>query len=189
MATLGAILTNAQVSLTADVTGTLPAANGGTGVPGIAHTLIATIPASNGPESLFRNEHPVLAFDDTTAESLLIHRFVSPLYVGGDITLLIDWVAETATTGDVVWGGEFERITPGGQDIDSDGFAAQRTTTSTTNGTSGIVTRTTIVFTQAQADAVAANDLYRLRIQRVAADGGDTMTGDAQLLRVIITGS
>ncbi len=79
----------------------------------------------------------------------------------------------------------FERIAPGGQDIDSDGFDAIQTVTDTTNATSGIVTRTSITFTQAQADSIAAGDAFRLRVTRDANAGGDTMTGDAQILRVV----
>ncbi len=84
-----------------------------------------------------------------------------------------------------MWGLEAETITPGGQDIDVDGFATQQTGTSTTNGTSGIVTRTSITLTQAQFDAITAGDAFRLRVQRVAGAGGDTMVGDAQVLRIV----
>ncbi len=45
---------------------------------------------------------------------------------------------------------------------------------------------TTITLTQAEADSIAAGNLYRLRLERVTGDGGDTMTGDAQVLRVIV---
>jgi len=82
------------------------------------------------------------------------------------------------------WSIEFERNAPGGDDIDSDSFAAQQIATSTTNGTSGIITRSTITLTQAQADAIEALDSYRMRLQRVVGDVGDDMVGDAQVLRV-----
>jgi len=86
------------------------------------------------------------------------------------------------------WGyaGNHGAESAGGQDIDADGFATQQTATSTTNGTSGIVTRTTITLTQAQADSIAAGDTYRLRLERVATDGGDNMSGNAEVLRVIV---
>jgi len=73
-----------------------------------------------------------------------------------------------------------------GHDIDADSFDTQQTTTDTTSGTSGIIKRTTITLTNAEADLIAAGDSFRIRVQRVAAGGGDTMTGDAELLRVSV---
>lgn len=145
---------------------------------------LVTFPASAPAGATSRNGHPVLTFDDTTAENVVIHDVLSADYATGSVSVRVDWVAATATTGAVVWGIEVERDTPGGQDIDADGFAAQQTATSTTSGTSGIVTRTTITLTQAQADSWTAGDAYRMRVQRVAANGSDTLVGDAQVLRV-----
>jgi len=144
----------------------------------------ATFPSSNPAVANSRNAHPILAFDDATAESVVFHGVISTDYSDGDVSVNIDWVAETATTGDVVWGIEIERIDQGVTDIDSDSFAAQQTGTDTTSGTSGIVTRTTITLTQAQADSWTTGDAFRLRVQRVAASGSDTMTNDAEVLRV-----
>ena len=132
-----------------------------------------------------RNAHPILAFNDTTAESVVFHEVMGNDYSAGNLTIDIDWVAETATTGGVTWGVEVERTAPGGTDIDSDSFDTQQTGTSTTNGTSGIKTRTSIVLTQAEADGITAGDAFRLRIQRVTGDGGDDMSDDAQILSVI----
>lgn len=147
---------------------------------------MATFPSSSPAVAFSRNEHPLLAFDDTVAENVIFHWIMSNDYSDGNLTVDIDWVAETAVVGDVVWGVEFERLNAGGQDIDSDGFATQQTGTDTTNGTSGIITRTSIALTQAQADLIAAGEAFRLRVQRVAVSGSDTMVGDAQLLRVSV---
>lgn len=145
----------------------------------------ATFPASNPAAASSRNGHPILAFDDTTAENVIFSPVMSNDYSAGNLTIDIDWVAETATTGGVTWGVEFERVAPGGTDIDSDSFHTQQTGTSTTNGTSGIKTRTSITLTQAEADGIAAGDAFRLRVQRVTGDGGDTLADDAQILGVI----
>ena len=104
----------------------------------------------------------------------------------GQFILIADliWVAASAVVLDVVWGVRVEAIAPGGLDIDGDSFAAQQTGTSTTNGTSGVVTRTTITLTQAQADSIAAGDRFRLEIQRVAGDVGDDLVGDAQIVGI-----
>ena len=81
---------------------------------------------------------------------------------------------------------QFEKTAPGDNDIDSDSFATQQTGNSTTNGTSGVITRTTITLTQAEANGVLANDDFRIRVERVTGDGGDTMIGDAQIVGVVV---
>jgi len=142
----------------------------------------ALYPATDPAAAFSRNGHPIINFDDTTAENVIFNSKVPSSYIGNSLSLEIDWVAESAIAGDVVWGIEFEANAAGGNDIDSDSFAAQQTGTDTTSGTSGVITRTTIVLTQAQADAIAALDSYRMRLQRVAASGSDTMVGDAQVV-------
>lgn len=145
----------------------------------------ATFPASSPAAASSRNEHPLLGFDATTAENVVFHGVLSKDYQSGNALLIdIDWVAETATTGAVVWGVEIEAIAAGGHDIDADSFDTQQTATGSANGTSGIVTRTQISLTNAEADAIAAGSAYRLRLQRLPADASDTMAGDAQVLRV-----
>jgi len=144
----------------------------------------ATFPASNPAQAESRNGHPLLAFDDSTDENVIFHESISHDYAEGNLTIDIDWVAASAITDDVKWDVSFERAAPGGQDIDSDSFAAIRTGTSTTNGASGVVTRTSITFTQAQADSIAAGDSFRLKITRDTSVV-DNMAGDAQILRVV----
>lgn len=144
----------------------------------------AIFPSSDPATANSRNGHPIITYDDTTAESVLFSSIMSDGYDGKDININIDWVAETATTGGVTWGVAFERNAPGGNDIDSDSFDTQQTGTSTTNATSGVITRTTITLTQAEADGIESLDDYRLKLERVVSDGGDDMTGDAQVIRV-----
>lgn len=146
----------------------------------------ALFPGSNPASAFSRNGHPILAFDASTAEKILFGDNIQSGYAGEDIKVDIEWVAKTATTGGVTWGVEFERNTPGGNDIDSDSFAAQQTGNSTTAGNSGVITRTTITLTQAQADGLIAGDYFRMRFERVTGDGGDNMSGDAQILRAVV---
>ena len=140
--------------------------------------------AASGPAAKARNGHPLINFDPSTAEYVTFHGVMSRDYSAGNVIVDIDWIAETATSGAVVWSVEWERMNAGGTDLDADSFATQQTGTTTTSGTSGIVNRTTITLTQAQADSIAAGDSFRLRLGRVAASGSDTMANDAQLLRV-----
>jgi len=144
----------------------------------------AIFPDSNPATVFARNNHPIIVFDDTTAESIVFNDTIPNSYDGEDINIDIDWVAKTATTGGVTWGVQFERNAPGGNDIDSDSFDTQQTGNNDTNATSGIITRTTIILTQAEADDVVANDSFRLKVQRVTSDGDDDMTEDAQIVKL-----
>ena len=93
-------------------------------------------------------------------------------YAGGGLTLDIYWMATSATTGDVVWGGSIERAQSGGTDQDSDSFATEQLSTAvTTSGT---------FSSGANMDSLAAGEPFRLKIARKPADAGDTMTGDAE---------
>lgn len=141
----------------------------------------AIYPASSPAAATSRNEHPLLAYDDTTDENVVFIGLMPQDYLAGNITVDIHWVAASATTGDVKWDVAFEALA--GLDIDVDGFAAVQTATDTTNGTSGVETITSITFTQAQADAIAASGAFRLRVTRDTAVGGN-MVGDAQISHV-----
>jgi len=145
---------------------------------------MATFPASSPAAATSRNEHPIIAFDDSTDENIIFHGLISNDYSNAALTVHIDWVAATATTGDVKWDVQFERLADGGTDIDADSFATLQTSTDTTDGTSGIITRSSIAFTQVQADSIVAGDSFRLKVTRDANAAGDTLSGDAQILRV-----
>jgi hypothetical protein len=151
---------------------TLLLANAGAADP------LATTPAVMGQ----RNSQPTLDFDAAADRMALFSFPVMPAnYSGGGITVVLRWVAATATSGNVKWNVEIEG--DNGQDIDSDSFASAQTVTTACNGTSGIESTTSIPFTSgAQMDSVAAGDRFRMRITRDADDGADTMAGNAQLL-------
>lgn len=149
--------------------------------------LEAEFPAANFPQHDLRNAHPVLDFDAATAETCYFTRTLPKLYAGGGLTVRIRWAASTATSGNCKWNVQIERIDAGTLDIDADSFASAQTTTTAANGTSGITVETVITFTSgAQMDSVAAGETFRLLLQRDAANGGDTMTGDAELVALIV---
>jgi len=164
------------------VQGQINAGGGGT------KTIDTFTPLDNNPPATAfatldtRNSIAVLDFDAATDEAAV---FVGGITEGAVLTsglkVLIFWTATTATSGAVVWGVQFEK-TSGGQDIDADGFDTATTGTTTTNGTSGVVNTTTITSTA--IDSLAAGDTFRLKVYRDADNGSDTMTGDAELIRV-----
>jgi len=138
---------------------------------------LSTTPAVMGQ----RNNHVTLDFD-AAADRMSVFSLIMPAaYGGGGITVVLQWVAATATTGNVKWNVEIERTTA--QDTDSDSFASAQTATTACDGTSGIIATTSIAFTSgAQMDSVVALDRFRVRVTRDADDGADTMAGNAPLL-------
>jgi hypothetical protein len=126
------------------------------------------------------------AFDAAAIESIFF-RFRASGYTSGNITVDLDWYADTASSGAVMWGAQIAAITPNTdtQDIETDALATQNTVTTTHLGTTGQrLHRSTI--TVSNLDSIAADDQVVLCIQRVATNGADTMTGDAILTYVTI---
>ena len=157
-------------------------------------TLIVFTPLHNEPPSAnaatidLRNQHAVLDFDAATDESA---RFgaVMPRNYGAatGVTVLLVWMASTATTGDVIWNVSFERHADDAFDLDADGFAAVNAVTDTAANVSGEVSYPVITFTAgADMDSVVAGDSFRLNVTRDADNGSDNMAGDAELLRIEI---
>lgn len=145
-------------------------------------------PASNYATLDMRNNVAVLDFDAATDESAIFGSALPSAYAGGGLTVTLVWMATTATSGNVVWTAEIERHQDDAFDIDSDGFAAANTATATAASASGEQQYSAITFTDgADMDSLAASESFRLRITRDANNGSDTMTGDAELLRVVVS--
>lgn len=144
-------------------------------------------PSANYATLDTRNLHPVLDFDAGTDESAVFTGILPPYYSGGGISVEIFWSATSATSGNVVWNAAIERIDLSGLDIDADSFASAQTVTTAAPGTSGMVVKSTITFSNgAQMDSLAADEPFRLKVTRDADNGSDTMTGDAEIVRVML---
>lgn len=152
-------------------------------------TLATFGPLDNEPEASnyatlnTRNGHPVLEFDDTTAESAVFSFILPRNYGGGGITAYVHSAAASATSGTIGWTVEFERVGTA-QDTDADSYAsAQTVTAATVSGTSGIVTIGSVAVSNgANMDSIAVGELVRMRIKRDVAN--DNAAGDAQLFAV-----
>jgi len=144
------------------------------------------LPSTNAPSDGVRNNRPMIEFDDVTDEFALFAAVIDFRYKGGGITFDIDWVAASATSGDVKWRISVERMEIDVFDVDTNSFGTAISAVSTTNGTNGVLNRTIITLTNPEADSPVAGDPIRLKIERMATDVADTMVGDAQLFRVTV---
>lgn len=123
-----------------------------------------------------------LDFDDTSEEAIYFTGLLpSVAKIASGITVRIVWRASTATSGQVRWGIQFQRLTEA--DIDSAIFGTATTVDGTAAGTAGVPTVSEVVVTE--LDDLAAGELYRVKIYRDSTDTtNDTMTGDAELVAV-----
>lgn len=147
-----------------------------TGFPAITRANGTNIPVSG------------YAFDAAAIESLFF-RFRASDYTSGDVAVSLDWYADSASTGDVVWGAQLAAITPDTdtQDVETDGLPTVTTVTDSHLGTTGQrLHRCTITLTGAALDSLAAQDHAVLCVTRQASNGADTMAGDAVLTYVSI---
>ena len=178
----------ATVAVTIAADGTTAAFTGTVTAPNLANGRSMQIftpldnqpPASNFATLDTRNSIAILDFDDTTAESAVFVGVVpqSATLTSG-ISVRIQWMATSATSGNCRWSAAFEYMNT---DLDTDSFDTATAANSAANGTSGIPS--TLTLTCTTIDSLVAGAFFRVKITREAADGGDTMTGDAELIAV-----
>jgi hypothetical protein len=132
-------------------------------------------PTSNPATVVSRNDHDLLAFDDTTDESAMFAGLTSSRFHTNSARLevAVYWVAASATANAVRWDMAFENDT------------AQSVTT-TTDATSGVLNVSTITFTSSQIDSLTAGTPFRLKVTRDANHAADTLVGDAQVKFVVV---
>lgn len=151
----------------------------------------ATLPdgsASNSPAQFQRTKSsaaaPVyhfveLLFDPTTEESCYF-TFRMPTDYSSSPVLKLGWKANT-TSNAVVWGCQIGAITPGDADTPNEHALATTNTQATNCNTTEARRLVETSITLTNADSVVAGDMVNLRIYRVAGDGSDTATVDAEL--------
>lgn len=122
-----------------------------------------------------------LAFDGGSADELCYFKFVATNYGSGNLTLTIFWYADTASSGNVVWGSRLAAITANtdSQDVETKAFASAQTQQDTHLGTTGQRLHS-VDLTISNTDSLAGGDVCWLEVYRDASDTvNDTMTGDA----------
>jgi hypothetical protein len=151
----------------------------------------AQVLAANFPQyqKLLGTAFPVscLAFDAATKETAFF-KLKAINYGSGNLTLVIRWAGDTATSGDVIWGAQLAAITPDtdSQDVSTKALATANTVTDTHLGTTA-KREMTCSITISNLDSIAANDTFWLALYRDAAAGGDTMTGDALFIEAEVS--
>lgn len=125
-----------------------------------------------------------LAYDAAAIEAAF-WWFRAVRYGSGNVTVDIDWYADTATSGDVVWQVQLAAITPNTdtQDIETKTFATANSFTDNHLGTTGQREHRATV-TVSNLDSVAADDTVWIRLARDATNAADTMAGDAIVVMV-----
>jgi hypothetical protein len=129
---------------------------------------------------------PYWAFDAATAEYLDFYCRLQG-YAGGGLTVTLAWMAASATSNNCIWRAAVRRIADDAEDLDSSHTYDYNSVTAGAPTLSGELSYDNITFTNgADMDSLANGEEFILRIGRDAANGSDNMTGDAQLLGVVI---
>lgn len=141
----------------------------------------AILPASNAPALTkvtgTNFTYYVLDFDKATSESIFAQFKLPPNYSpGDDIEIIIEWIS-TLIVGAVKWGAQILGRADG-ETFDSS-LSSEQTVTTTTDGTAGKMNTSTITISSPLLDA---EDVFILKIRRVAADAADTMDADARMV-------
>jgi hypothetical protein len=121
---------------------------------------------------------------DASSEEWATWQFRMPDDYASAAVAKVAFKMTSATSGAVVWGVQIAAVTPGDAVVvnSAKAFATVNTTTTTVGGTVGYVVESSITLTN--DDSVAAGDFVVMRVARVAANGSDTATGDAELVQV-----
>lgn len=155
---------------------------------------LAAIFPSSDPASIIVNQgnYPIgaLVFDDgtnSTAPSAFF-QFRAVEYGSGNLTLDIEWYADTASSGDVVFGASIAVITPNtdSDDIETNSMATVNTVTDSHLGTTGQrLHRATITISN--LDSLTTDDFVTLRVYRDSDNGSDNLSGNVFVTLVTLS--
>jgi len=139
-------------------------------------------PGSTGPI-------PALRFDPDT-DWAAFNSFRAVSYGSGNLTVDIDWYANTASASNVVWGIQIACVTPNTDtdDMETKSFATANTVQDTHLGTTGKRLHRASV-TVSNTDSIAADDFVMIRLYRDAngTAATDDMSGYADVVMVTVS--
>ncbi|MDZ4659295.1 MAG: hypothetical protein SH868_17110 [Bythopirellula sp.] len=146
--------------------------------------LAAHPPATNFATLDLRGDFVVLDFDASTNESAQFHAVVPSHYKGGELRVTLTGTSSTATSGAAKLRVELTRIAAG-DNLDSLPSAdASADLTVACPATSGLLVVSELSLLSV-ADLVAG-DILRVQVTRLATDAADIMTGDWELVAVVV---
>lgn len=150
-------------------------------------TLFAT-PDTRAGGSAPAEATPVADFDDTTIEYEDFYWRVPEHYAGGGLTLGLEILMTSATSGNLIMGAAIRRIERDAEDLDaSHTYDYNDSSATAVANVAGESVNVAITFTSGtDMDSVAAGEWAILRIRRNASSGSDTASGDAELLGLVI---
>ena len=156
----------------------------------IGDTLLIFEPLANHPPAAnyatldLRGEFVVLDFDANTNEQAQFQAVVPSHYKGGELRVLVTGTSSTATSGAAKLRVELTRIAAG-DNLDSlPAPDASADLTIACPATSGILVVSELSLLTV-AD-LAAGEILRVQVTRLATDAADTMTGDWELVAVTV---
>lgn len=143
---------------------------------------VATIDARPGGSTPAEN---ILVWDfDAAAIEYMDFKCQLLDYEGGGLTFTLPFMMTTATSGNVVIEVAVRRLDTA-EDVDTSHTYVYQGATVGVPGTSGFPAYPTVALTHgAQMDNWADGELAIVRVRRNATDGGDTATGDMELLGI-----
>jgi hypothetical protein len=124
------------------------------------------------------------AFDDASDEELFAQGIMPPNYGGQGLVLRLTWYITADTTGNVIWGAQFENE-PAGFDLSASSFDTAQTVTVDPVATTNQTMESDITFSSSsEIDSLTSGDQFRLRIYRDAT--ADSFGNDALLIRAVL---
>ena len=140
---------------------------------------------SNTAAAGFRNQHPVRLFDDTTQEYIHFYGVMPRRALRDRLGIKLTWTAGS-TSGDVRWGCAFERHEDDATDLDSSSWGDHTYRSADAPASAGVSRQAYIRLggrrDPAEIDYIEPGESFRLSVTRTP--GSDSMSGDAELLRV-----
>ena len=130
-----------------------------------------------------QNARAHLAFNDSATWTANFYGVVpSGTYLGAGLIVRLKWKSITVTTGNAVWNSAVERLNTAES---ADSFDTAATVTAGCSATQSALVESVIgPFTT--IDSITAGDGIGLQIQRIGANGSDSLVGDACLRTVSI---
>lgn len=150
----------------------------------------AQFPASANAYFATIQDHTTLEFINGSATGAYFLCTLPTTYDQSSLGVIINWAGQS--TGNVVWGVNIENQNASGFTQNAafagggGGGSTQTTLTAAASGTAHNMVQSQITYTNANAGTPGANNVIRIRLQRVGNSGSDTMAAMANLHAIYV---